>query len=98
MARRENSRSAARRSHSAGLGAKRGRSGVEHVYEAFLHLRQPFIIYDEREHLVAWNKAFADLRREADGSCVLRQGMAFDEIAQWRLRPASPQRPIPQRR
>jgi signal transduction histidine kinase len=86
MARRERSRSAARRPRRAGLGAKRGSSSVRLVSEAFLHLRQPFVIYDEREHLIAWNKAFAELHCDADGGCILRKGMAFDEIAKWRVR------------
>jgi signal transduction histidine kinase len=59
---------------------------MKRVYDAVLHLLQPFVIYDARERLVAWNKAFAQLHCEADGSCILRQGMPFDEIATWRTR------------
>jgi signal transduction histidine kinase len=59
---------------------------VERVYDAVLHLHQPFVVYDAQRRLVAWNKAFANLHRESDGSCILRKRMSFDEIAEFRFR------------
>jgi len=58
---------------------------MERVYDAAIHLHQPFVVYDAQQRLVFWNDAFAELHREVDGACILHKGMPFDAIARWRF-------------
>jgi signal transduction histidine kinase len=56
-----------------------------HFSDAVAAIRQPFVVYDTQERLVAFNAAFSDLHREADGSPVLYPGMTFQELMEWRM-------------
>jgi signal transduction histidine kinase len=53
--------------------------------EAIAELRQPFVVFDAQERLVAWNRAYADLHRDKSGVCVLRPGLSIDALTEWRL-------------
>jgi signal transduction histidine kinase len=59
---------------------------LRHFYDAVSHMRQPLVIFDADERLLAFNEAFADLHRQADGTCILRLGMPFHEVAEWRVK------------
>jgi signal transduction histidine kinase len=48
-------------------------------------MRHPFVILSPDERLVTFNRAYAELHRGPDGACVLRPGMSFREVAEWRL-------------
>jgi PAS domain S-box-containing protein len=55
-----------------------------HFGDGVVAIRQPFCVYAADETLVAYNQAFADLHRRADGSCLLNPGIPFQEIMEWR--------------
>jgi signal transduction histidine kinase len=55
-----------------------------HFRDGAAMIRQPFCVYSADERLVAYNQAFADLHLLPDGTCLLRPGMAFQEIMEWR--------------
>ncbi len=57
-----------------------------HFGDALAAMRQPFVIYDNDERLMAYNAAFADLHRDADGTCILQSGLTFQALTEWRLR------------
>jgi PAS domain S-box-containing protein len=59
---------------------------LRRFHEAVAELPHPFVMFDEKESLMAFNRAFAELHRGSDGKCVLRDGMALSEIADWRVR------------
>lgn len=59
---------------------------LQRVYDAWMHLREPMVIYDDQEQLLDFNEAFADLHRDADGRMILERGMPFAEVAAWRQR------------
>ena len=73
------------RNVTAEIEAEHAELALRRFHEAVAELPQPFVIFDEKEHLVAFNRAFADLHRGADGKCILRNQMSFDEIADWRM-------------
>jgi PAS domain S-box-containing protein len=58
----------------------------DHFSDAVAAIRQPFVVYDAEERLAAFNAAFSDLHREPDGIPVLRVGMSFQELMEWRMR------------
>jgi signal transduction histidine kinase len=60
-------------------------SGFAGYDPAVAGLHEPFVIFDAEERLSAWNKAYADLHRDARGNCVLRAGMTVDEVSAWRI-------------
>jgi PAS domain S-box-containing protein len=57
-----------------------------HFGDALAAMRQPFVIYDRDERLIAYNAAFADLHRDPDGTCILQPGLTFQALTEWRLR------------
>lgn len=61
-----------------------GEAMGDHFRDGAAMIRQPFCVYGVDERLVAFNKAFADLHRCPDGSCLLHPGMAFQDIMKWR--------------
>jgi signal transduction histidine kinase len=58
---------------------------LRRVHDAWMQLREPIVIYDETERLLDFNQAFANLHRDADGRLILRRGMPFAEVSQWRV-------------
>jgi signal transduction histidine kinase len=86
MARRKTPRTR-RSSHSNRLGrAVADETTVTSFYEAVAHFRHPVVIFDRQEFLVAYNSAYSALHCDAAGACILRKGMHFHEIAEWRLK------------
>lgn len=57
-----------------------------HFSDAVAAIRQPFVVYDAQERLAAYNAAFSDLHRDGCGATVLRLGMSFQELMEWRVR------------
>jgi hypothetical protein len=58
----------------------------QHFQDGVAAIRTPFVVYDAEERIAAFNQAFADLHREADGSTILYPGMPFQALMEWRLR------------
>ncbi len=54
--------------------------------DAVAHVRQPFVLYDAEDRVLALNQAFADLHRRADAQSFVYKGISFREIAARRLR------------
>ena len=59
---------------------------LRRFHEAVAELPHPFVMFNEKEQLVAFNRAFAALHHGPDGKCILRDRMTFGEIAEWRIR------------
>jgi PAS domain S-box-containing protein len=53
---------------------------------AVAHVRQPFVLYDAEDRVLALNQAFADLHHRTDGQSFVYKGISFREIAARRLR------------
>ena len=54
--------------------------------DAVAHVRQPFVLYDAADCVLALNQAFADLHRGPDGQSFAYKGASCREIAEQRLR------------
>ena len=54
--------------------------------DAVVHVRQPFVLYDAADCVLALNQAFADLHRGPDGQSFAYKGASCREIAEQRLR------------
>ncbi len=54
--------------------------------DAVAHVRQPFVLYDAEDRVLALNQAFADLHHRADAQSFVYKGISFPEIAARRLR------------
>jgi len=63
-----------------------GTPGAAHFADAVAAMREPFVVLDRDERLLAWNRAYDALHREADGTPVLRVGMSYAEMQEWRAR------------
>jgi PAS domain S-box-containing protein len=63
-----------------------GLPGGRHFVDAVAEMREPFVVLDAAERLLAWNRAYDELHREADGAPVLRAGMSYAEMQDWRAR------------
>jgi PAS domain S-box-containing protein len=53
--------------------------------DAVAHVRQPFVLYDAEDRILALNQAFIDLHRRANASTFVYKGVTFREIAGLRL-------------
>ena len=62
-----------------------GSPAGRHFADAVAAMREPFVVLDAHERLLAWNDAYDALHRE-DGRSVLRAGMRYAEIQAWRTR------------
>jgi len=54
--------------------------------DAVAHVRQPFVLYDAEDRVLALNQAFADLHRDADAQSFAYKGISCRELAEQRLR------------
>jgi PAS domain S-box-containing protein len=57
-----------------------------HFADAVAEMREPFVVLDRDERLLAWNHAYEALHRDPDGSTVLFVGMTYAEMQAWRNR------------
>jgi signal transduction histidine kinase len=48
-------------------------------------LREPFVILDNDERLVLWNRAYTEMHRDGTGKSILRPGLSVDELSAWRM-------------
>ena len=60
--------------------------GTGEFADAVTEMVQPFVVLDSDERLITYNRAYADLHRNPDGSSALRPGLTFEELTEWRLR------------
>jgi PAS domain S-box-containing protein len=63
---------------AAGLAQQR-------LHDAVNYVSQPFVVYDADDKVIAFNNAFIDLHRRADGKFAVWQGVSFAELAQWQV-------------
>jgi PAS domain S-box-containing protein len=54
--------------------------------DAVSHVRQPFVLYDAEDCVLAHNQAFADLHSEAGAGALVYKGIPFRKLAELRLR------------
>jgi PAS domain S-box-containing protein len=66
--------------------AEAARLAQGRLEDAVIHVRQPFVLYDADDRIVALNRAFADLHRGPDGQSFACKGASCREIAERRLR------------
>jgi PAS domain S-box-containing protein len=55
------------------------------LHDAVARVRQPFVLYDAEDRVLAFNQAFADLHREPSDRIVVENGVLFRDIAARRL-------------
>jgi len=55
-----------------------------HFADAVAEMREPFVVLDRDERLLAWNRAYDALHRFADGASALHVGMSYAEMQAWR--------------
>jgi len=53
--------------------------------DAVSHVRQPFVLYDAEDRILAFNQAFADLHHDADAGAYVYKGVPFRRVAELRL-------------
>jgi PAS domain S-box-containing protein len=63
------------------------RVAQQQLNEAVTHVTQPTVVYDAADLVVAFNQAFFDLHRVADGDYARAgKGLPFRALAEWELR------------
>ena len=68
------------------FAAEAARLAQGRLEDAVAHVRQPFVLYDAADCVLALNQAFADLHRGPDGQSFAYKGASCREIAEQRLR------------
>ena len=71
---------------SSSTALRAGPSTTDLAYGAVVaELREPFVILDQDERLLTWNRAFAEMHRDQHGNCILHPGLPIGELSAWRL-------------
>jgi PAS domain S-box-containing protein len=57
----------------------------QRLHDAVGCVSQPFVVYDAEDRVVAFNPAFVDLHRRADGRYAVYEGARFGDVAAWQV-------------
>jgi signal transduction histidine kinase len=58
---------------------------LQPLHDAVNYVNQPFVVYDADDRVIAFNSAFVDLHRQADGRVAVHLGASFADIARWEV-------------
>jgi PAS domain S-box-containing protein len=57
----------------------------QRLHDAVNYVREPLVVFDGDDRALAFNSAFIELHRRADGRLAVYQGAPFAEMAQWQI-------------